>query len=494
MSAAKQHLHFAHQWELGERLGGGGFGEVFAATSASCTRAVAKFVPKAPGAEREMLFADLRDARNVVPIIDSGETEDCWVLIMPRADRSLRDLLIDTTGALRVEACIAILVDIAAALSDLEGRVVHRDLKPENILLLDDHWCLADFGISRYADATTAPDTKKHAMSPAYASPERWRVERATSSSDVYALGVMAYEMLAGGLPFPGPKLEDYREQHLYADPPELEQVPDLLAGLVEECLYKASEARPSARALEGRLGRASEPARLAGTQRLREANRVEVSRRGAISRQQSQTQAEFERRSRLVEAATKSLRLIAGEVREVIMREASTAVEQPRAFGGWFIRIGDAELRFEGLHVTGGDETSRASEAFDVVAHTSLSVHVPSDEYGYEGRSHSLWFCDAQQPNTYLWFETAFMTSPLITRSPPQAPFSLSPGKEARSAIGPGIGEFQVAWLFTALVVGELGDFIDRWSTWFADGAVGRLHHPSSLPERQADGSWRRR
>jgi eukaryotic-like serine/threonine-protein kinase len=51
---------------------------------------VAKFVAKAAGAERELLFADLRDVRNVVPIIDQGETDDSWVLVMPRAEKSLR--------------------------------------------------------------------------------------------------------------------------------------------------------------------------------------------------------------------------------------------------------------------------------------------------------------------------------------------------------------------------------------------------------------------
>jgi len=54
-------------------------------------------------------------------------------------------------------------------------------------------WCLADFGIARYAEATTAPDTLKFAMSPAYAAPERWLHETATSATDGYALGVMAF-------------------------------------------------------------------------------------------------------------------------------------------------------------------------------------------------------------------------------------------------------------------------------------------------------------
>ena len=61
-----------------------------------------------------------------------------------------------------------------------------------------------------------------------------------------YSLGVIAYEMLAGFRPFPGPGLEDYRDQHLHNDPPPLEGVPALLAALVEECLYKAPGARPT--------------------------------------------------------------------------------------------------------------------------------------------------------------------------------------------------------------------------------------------------------
>ena len=177
-------LQLGEEWMLGERIGGGGFGQVYAAKSSSGRNGVVKLVPKAPGAQRELLFADLTDVRNVVPIIDQGETVDHWVLAMPRADRSLRDYLKASEGPLSVEGAVAVLSDIATALTDLDGRVVHRDLKPENVLLLDGHWCLADFGISRYAEATTAPDTRQHAMSPPYAAPERWRQERATSATD----------------------------------------------------------------------------------------------------------------------------------------------------------------------------------------------------------------------------------------------------------------------------------------------------------------------
>ena len=124
--------------------------------------AVAKFVPKVPEAQRELLFVDLGEARNVVPIVDSGEHGDEYVLVMPRAEKALRDHI--EGGGLTEAEAVAALSDIAGALDDLDGRVVHRDLKPENVLLLNGRWCLADFGISRYAEATTAPDTRKYAM------------------------------------------------------------------------------------------------------------------------------------------------------------------------------------------------------------------------------------------------------------------------------------------------------------------------------------------
>jgi serine/threonine protein kinase len=167
-----ERLSLASEWTLGERIGQGGFGRVVEAGSELVPHAVAKLVPKGQGAERELLFVDLASARNVVPIIDHGETKDSWVLIMPRASKSLRDHIDAAQGRLPLREALAVLTDIATALSDLQDRVVHRDLKPENVLMLDGRWCLADFGISRYAEATTAPDTRKYALTPQYAAPE----------------------------------------------------------------------------------------------------------------------------------------------------------------------------------------------------------------------------------------------------------------------------------------------------------------------------------
>jgi serine/threonine-protein kinase len=220
-------------WTVGERLDGGGFGQVYEVSSDTGGAAVAKFAPPAAGADRELLFVD-GDARNVVPVLDSGEFQGHWVLVMPRADKSLRRHLVDSGGSLDLAESISILTDIMEALFDLDGKVVHRDLKPENVMRLGGRWCLADFA-------------RKFAFTPSYAAPEQWRFDRTTGATDVYAAGVIGHELLSGQRPFGGPGIDELREQHLHVDPPRLTGVGAAVAALVDECLHKAPHARPTA-------------------------------------------------------------------------------------------------------------------------------------------------------------------------------------------------------------------------------------------------------
>jgi|SRR6266540_2213507 len=486
-------LQLGQEWVLGERIDGGGFGQVYAAKS-NDREAVAKLVPKDPGAERELLFVDLTDAPNVVPVIDSGETEDHWVLIMPRAEKSLRQHRASTDGPLDIAEAVNVLDDIAEALVGLDGRVVHRDVKPANVLFLDGRWCLADFGISRYAEATTAPDTRKHALSPPYAAPERWRGERATIAADVYAVGVIAYELLSDSMPFVGPGTEEFREQHLHGEPCPLDYLPAPLGALVEECLYKAPEPRPSPSNLLARLRRFTASPSSAGLASLEEANRAEVAQRGDVARRASQARSDAERRAALAAAATSGMARIAGALREAVLIATPATAAQPSRDGGWSLRLGQAELRF-GSPVTTSPApwASWEAPAFEVIAHASLAVIISPDRFGYEGRSHSLWYCDAREAGRYQWFETAFMLSPFLAQQGRQDPFALNPGEESAKALWAGIAEFQVAWPFTAVSIGELDEFINRWASWFAAAAQGQLQHPGQVPERSPNGSWRR-
>lgn len=476
-------------WELGAALGSGGFGRVVKANSDGITAAI-KFVPKAPGTEREMLFADLVGVRNVVPIIDSGETATEWVLVMPLASSTLSEHL--DAGPLETDEVITILRDVMAALTDLDGRVVHRDIKPENILLLDGAWCLADFGISRYAEATTAPDTQKFALTPAYAAPERWRSERATAAADIYSVGIMAYEMLAGSRPFRGPALEDFRHQQLHDDPARLTNVGSAFSALVDECLYKAAGARPTAANVAARLERLASLPSSPGLANLRDANNAEVGRQAEQSRQASIAQTETERRADLLMAARRSFEQIAVGLGGSITDAASAARIARGRGSAWTIELGSASLVLTDPSATGAEPWHWEAPAFEVVAHASLTLKIPQNYYGYTGRAHSLWFCDPLEAGAFAWFEVAFMTSPLIGRSSTTDPFALDPGEAAAKALWNGMAEYQAAWPFTPLVIGELDEFIDRWAAWLAQASTGGLQHPSTMPERPSN-NWRR-
>jgi len=486
-------LDLGRRWLVGERIGAGGFGQVFAVTSGH-HEAVVKFVPKAPGADRELLFVNLADVRNVVPVIDSGDHGDNWVLVMPRADLSLRDYL-DHTSTLSIEECVAILNDVTDALTDLDGKVVHRDLKPENVLRLHGTWCLADFGISRYAEASTAVDTRKFALSPYYAAPERWRNEHATNAADMYALGVIGYEMLAGERPFADGSIQGLREAHLHADPPPLDGVPTVLATLIDECQYKAPQTRPSPANFRARLDRHQAKVETsAGLAQLQEANHAEVQRRAEAARQASQARTASERRADLVASATRALSRISAQLSADITASAPSANLATSRAGEWTLRLNSATLTFSAA--SGGHGTSWGgwtAPPFDVVSVASVDLRVPADRYGYEGRSHSLWFGDIQVPGEYGWFETAFMISPMIAMQGRQDPFALDPGEEAAKAVWSGMAEYQVAWPFTRLGPDDLDEFVSRWAGWLANAASGGLGRPSSMPERAPDGSWRR-
>ncbi|MGI8757375.1 MAG: serine/threonine-protein kinase [Acidimicrobiales bacterium] len=370
---------------------------------------------------------------------------------------------------------------------------MHRDLKPENILRLDGAWLVADFGIARYAEATTSPATHKFAGSPPYCPPERWRNERATTASDVYSLGVIAFEVLIGARPFPGPAIEDFRDQHLH-DSPHGSNLPRLLASLIDECLFKAAAARPSPASVLARLQKALEGPRLKGLATLQKANQAQVQRDAEEARVASLARTEAERRDALHDAA---LRLHAGLAEELVeaIRDAAPAARltKGRDGSGFKVALGDATITVTtpAKHAEdswGGWE----APAFDVVAYAEVRIEVPMDRFEYTGRSHSLWYGDIQEVGVYRWFEVAFMAWALSAYRSRIAPAALDPGEDAAKAVWTGMAEVQLAWPFTPLTPGDLDDFVDRWAIWLAAGSQGQLSHPSSMPERPPQGSFR--
>ena len=376
----------------------------------------------------------------------------------------------------------------------LQDKVVHRDLKPENILLWEGQWCLADFGIARYAEATTSTETWKFAKTWMYAAPEQWRGERATGATDVYATGIIAYELLTGEYPFKGPEEHNYREQHLQQEPTPVQNCPSLLATLITECLFKAPEARPVAQNILDRLKRISQPTSDV-IERLQQVDQAAAGKRASLEAITSAEKSAAEARSILAESAMQSFSQIMATLKERLSRSITQGTLLDRSPSSWVFKLSEIELGINAFQIASPSslDSPGVPAPFEVIAFSTIVISIPTDSYGYEGRSHSLWYCDAVEESIFRWYETAFMCSPFSGRRGKKNPFFINPDATAGRTLAPIFGtEFQIAWPFTPIDQGQEEDFFNQWMGWFADAAEGKLVQPSRMPERKAVGSWR--
>jgi serine/threonine-protein kinase len=193
----------------------------------------------------------------VVPILETGESDGLAWYSMPFVQgQSLRQRIDEAgTAGLPIGEAIAILRDVSRALAFAHGRgVVHRDIKPANVLLSDGAASLSDFGIARAVSLATATGdttltgTGVSLGTPAYMAPEQAAADpSADHRVDLYALGVMAHEMLDGKVPFEGTVMEQFAAK-LGSRRPELRRsdVPAALRDLVSACLAPDANDRPA--------------------------------------------------------------------------------------------------------------------------------------------------------------------------------------------------------------------------------------------------------
>ena len=215
MSATDQIETVGGRYRLGERLGHGGMGEVFAAHDLRLDREVALKLLRADLAEqdgmRERVVAEARLAArlshpHVVGVLDTGEQGGRPFVVMERlSGRTLRDELSD--GALPAERVRDVGLQVLRALAAAHDLgIVHRDVKPGNVLDAGaGTWKVADFGIAKWVHADeTLTGTGELLGSPSYLAPERIEGQQAGPASDLYAVGVLLYEALCGRKPFDG--------------------------------------------------------------------------------------------------------------------------------------------------------------------------------------------------------------------------------------------------------------------------------------------------
>ena len=216
------------RYRIERELGRGGMATVYLAEDVKHHREVAVKVlhpelGEVLGKERFLLEIETA-ARlshpHILPLHDSGEIDGFLFFVMPLAeDESLRDRL-DREKQLPIEDALRIAREVADALSYAHSHgVVHRDIKPENILLSSGHAVVADFGIARAVSAAGGDKLTETGMAvgtPSYMSPEQASGEQDIDGrSDLYALGCLLYEMLAGQAPFTGPTAESVIHQHM---------------------------------------------------------------------------------------------------------------------------------------------------------------------------------------------------------------------------------------------------------------------------------------
>jgi tRNA A-37 threonylcarbamoyl transferase component Bud32/tetratricopeptide (TPR) repeat protein len=246
----------APRYRLAEEIGRGGMATVYRARDTKHDRDVAVKVldPSLASAiglerfQREIAIASALQHPNIVPLYDSGGAGSVLYFIMPLVSgESLRQRMRRETQ-LPLPDAIAIVRDVAAALTHAHAiGVIHRDIKPENILLSGGKAVVTDFGIARAVDV--AGD---HALTelgvalgtPAYMSPEQAGGSQFIDGrADIYALGCVLFEMLAGEPPFSGRTAQALLARHLHERPPSLQVVrPTVSEGLqlaVEKALAK---------------------------------------------------------------------------------------------------------------------------------------------------------------------------------------------------------------------------------------------------------------
>ena len=209
----------AGRYRIERELGAGGMATVYLAHDVRHDRKVALKVLRPElsailGGER--FLAEIKTTANlqhphILSLFDSGEADGLVFYVMPFVEgESLRDRL-TRERQLPVDEAVRIATEVADALAYAHQHgVVHRDIKPENILLHGGHALVADFGIalavSRSEGATRMTETGMSLGTPHYMSPEQAMGEREiTPKADIYALGCVLYEMLAGEPPFTGP-------------------------------------------------------------------------------------------------------------------------------------------------------------------------------------------------------------------------------------------------------------------------------------------------
>ena len=207
---------------------------------------------------REIHLAASLQHPHIVPLLSAGQAGELLYYTMPLVEGESLRARLRRDGELPVPEAVRILRDVADALSYAHRHgVVHRDIKPDNVLLSDGHALVTDFGVAKALDEARQSSLTSTGLAlgtPAYMAPEQAAADPHTDHrADLYALGVLGYEILAGQPPFTAPTAQAVVAAHMLQAPTPLAElrpsVPPALAALLMRCLEKRPADRPQSAA-----------------------------------------------------------------------------------------------------------------------------------------------------------------------------------------------------------------------------------------------------
>ena len=266
-SALREQLQLAlgTAYTLEHELGGGGMSRVFVATEVALgRRVVVKVLPEEMVGQvslerfkREIALAARLQHPHIVPLLTAGDANGLPYFTMPLVEGESLRARIARQGELPLSEAMRLLREIASALAYAHDRgIVHRDIKPDNVLLSGGSAMITDFGVAK-AISVSSNSEGGHATSmgvalgtPAYMSPEQASADPAVDHrADIYAFGVMAYELLTGQPPFSGRTPQGLLAAHVTETPEFItrrrQTIPPALGSLIMRCLEKRAADRP---------------------------------------------------------------------------------------------------------------------------------------------------------------------------------------------------------------------------------------------------------
>ncbi|MDX1771800.1 MAG: Stk1 family PASTA domain-containing Ser/Thr kinase, partial [Planococcaceae bacterium] len=244
------------RYKIIEMIGGGGMSNVYLAHDMILDRDVAIKVLRYDFSneedlhrrfQREALSATSLTHPNIVNIFDVGEDGDIHYLVMEYVEgKTLKQYIVDSAPLPPVEA-VEIMKQLTSAIANAHhNQIIHRDIKPQNILMDDQlHVKITDFGIAMALSATSFTQTNSVLGTVHYLSPEQARGGTATKKSDIYALGIVLFELLTGKLPFSGESAVSIALKHLQTETPSVRDLRPEIPQSLENVVMKATAKDP---------------------------------------------------------------------------------------------------------------------------------------------------------------------------------------------------------------------------------------------------------